>query len=124
MECCLVATFGVGVNQVGYGFGLCEVKLSVQKSPLRKFPWTCQTRSHANKEFDHLLYDVGGTVRGDLDYILFGKGTWSHKKRHQHLVENLLPIAKCAEVDGMRSLFFQVFSIKDFVADADGIFAR
>src|SRR5690606_24247945 len=78
----------------------------------------------ADQKLDHLVDDIGRAMGRYFNHVFSGKGTRGDKQGDQHFVDDLFTIAKSTKVNGVGSLFLQIFSFKHFIGQPDGLFSR
>lgn len=74
--------------EVGYGFGLTEVELSVEEGTLSKFTRLCLLASKLNETLDDSVHNETGTMAGDFDRIFTCVAVWGSKKAEENFVNN------------------------------------
>ena len=63
-------------------------------------------------------------MAGNLYHVLARVRFWSHKKRHQYLVQYHITINHMAKMDGVRLLLSEVFTLKNTIGNSDGVGPR
>ena len=95
-----------GCNEVGHGFGLAQVHLTVQEGTLGVFTRSGGTASLADEKLHHLLEDIARSVAGNFRGILTSVRVGGTEKADQHFIDNLsFRREDMAEGEGIRCAF-------------------
>jgi len=121
MGCC-----GFGRDEVGHGFGLRQVELTVQEGAEGKFPLRSNACALLDEQLDDLLLDELGAVAGNFDGVFAGIRVGRFKKTDEYFVQYNIAIVQHTEMDGVgffafEPLFFQVFGGKNAFADGNSV---
>ena len=116
--------FRIGMDQVGYGFGLGQVEFAIEKGPLGEFPRLCQAGAIMHRQHHNLLHDVHRAVTGYFYDIFFGKRARRLEEPHHHFINDGFTIANGTDMQRVAWLFSQVFAIKHFIGNGNGLLTR
>ena len=110
----------IGGDEVAHGFGLCEVKLAVEKGARREFTRTGVPATGIDEPADELGLDKCGAVDGDFHGVLSGKGAGRPKHRGEAFVEDLLA---ANDFTKRRLVAFEAFQVprEQAVGNLDGL---
>jgi len=85
-------TFGPGMDQIRYGFGLSEVHFAVQKGPFSEFTGLGLAGAGGQKGRENAEGGLGTAVALDFDGIFAGVGVRGSKNQQKGIVQDLVGI--------------------------------
>ena len=87
-ECHVVGGSAIRSYEIGYGFGLTEVELSVEEGTLSKFTRLCLLASKLNETLDDSVHNETGAMAGDFDGIFTCIAVGGTEKAKEDFVNN------------------------------------
>ena len=115
-------------DEVGHGFGLAQVHLSVEEGALGVFARPCGAAPLADEQLHHLLEDVGRAVAGYLHRVLARVRMGCAEEADQHFVHHFARGREdLAEGQGVGGPFRQGLArsgCEEAAGDGDGVGAR
>ena len=91
-------------DEIANRFGLGQIQLAIEKSPLRKLPRPGQPGPLAQQRPDDTFLDIRAAMTGDLNNIFTGIRPRGPEQRNHHLIERLLPFLQKPDMQCMRRL--------------------
>ena len=115
-------------DEVGHGFGLAEVHLSVEKGALGVFARCGQGAACVQEFLQHAMENIGRAMAGDFGAVLAGVGMRPAEEADEHFVDGLALGGKdVAEGEGVRLAFGKgsaLEGLENLIGTSDGIGAR
>ena len=115
-------------NQVGYGLGLRQVHLAIQKGALCKFAGSSHAATLRQQQLQNRLLNVERPVTGNFDHVFARKRMWRAEFCYQHLVNRVVAIAYLPETHRVGRHCCYGYTIgsraENAVAHAEGIVSR
>ena len=78
-----------GSNEIGHGFGLTQIHLSVKISTLRIFSRLCLSTTTVDKQLQYFSQDILAAVTTDFRAIFASIGMRSTENRDQYFVDDI-----------------------------------
>ena len=118
--------FALRGDEVGDGFGLCQVEFAVHKCPSGELTRKGQPCAVLDEEFEESLLDEDGAVDADLGSVLTRERVWCLEKGHHGFVEGHLRAGSLVRPDDLtvvstvafNLIFSKAFSLEQATHDA------